>query len=123
MELLLRSGARTDNRDSNGETPLIYAVRTKKKDIVQLLLDHGADVNLAGNNGVTPLDVAIDIEDLDAIELLARNGARSGLVTASRGNIQNAKMLLQRNANVNIRTKYGLTTVHAQSIKEDKESF
>jgi len=41
-------------RDSNGRTPLHYAVVTKHLEIVSLLLERGADVNAQDNEGWTP---------------------------------------------------------------------
>ena len=48
-------GAKPDEADNEGETPLYLAVIRDNVDVVKLLLDWGADPNKTNNYGETPL--------------------------------------------------------------------
>ncbi|KAI1458479.1 ankyrin [Annulohypoxylon moriforme] len=64
--------------DRRGDfTPLIMAIHTRNKDMVQFLLDYGAKVNKEAIYGVrqTPLQAAAQVGSLEIVELLLRNGA------------------------------------------------
>ena len=50
-------------KDPNGWTPLHWAAHYGKKAMVQLLLNHGARIDARDNKGQTPLDIAIENED------------------------------------------------------------
>lgn len=69
-----------------GLTPLLYAARDGRIDMVQSLVAKGADIELAEANGITPLQMAIANE-----------------------NIALARYLLERGANPNSHDAYGRT--------------
>ncbi len=53
----LDTGTDVNEKDSNGDTALLWAIAKKRLDIIHLLLDHDADVYLANPvNGTTPLE-------------------------------------------------------------------
>lgn len=114
-----------------GMTPLLYAVRHNHGKVVERLLDTGADINKAEANNITPLLMAISNNHLELAHLLIDRGAnintvdwygRSPLWEAV--NVRNLylhnetfenyidrepfipliKTLLDRGANVNVRT-------------------
>lgn len=58
LEVLLKGGAIPDTRDSNGETPLHYAVRANNIPLAVSLLENGADPFVENNDGLTPLVLA-----------------------------------------------------------------
>ncbi|UQC81819.1 uncharacterized protein CLUP02_07305 [Colletotrichum lupini] len=71
-KVLIDSGAALDTSDCLAETPLISAVSTRNRKVLQLLLENGADVDLTGDRYTsTPLTVAICIgrEDI-AVDLI-----------------------------------------------------
>jgi ankyrin repeat protein len=58
VDLLLKSGARPDERDIGGSTALIHAAKTEDTALVKRLIAAGADVNGKDNSGLTALKVA-----------------------------------------------------------------
>ncbi|HSP66327.1 MAG TPA: ankyrin repeat domain-containing protein, partial [Bryobacteraceae bacterium] len=114
-----------------GMTPLLYAARDGRTGIVRVLLAAKADVQQADINGITPLLMAITNNHLDTAKLLLENGAapnaadwwgRTPLFATveirnrdyGRNNehqidrpaaLEVIRMLLDRGANVNARTK------------------
>lgn len=52
------SGANVNEKDTNGDTPLIIAARNGNAPIVKYLCDSGANVNLQNNDGWTALHYA-----------------------------------------------------------------
>ncbi len=46
------------NEKSKGMTPLMYAARYNKVEIVELLIKHGADLKMKSNRGYTALEYA-----------------------------------------------------------------
>ena len=58
MDLLIKAGARVDERDDNGETALIWAADTGGIESVRRLLAAGADPTLTGTPGRTALEYA-----------------------------------------------------------------
>lgn len=58
-------------------TPLIEAVRSKNKDLVELLLAHGADINgTPDKSRISPLGQAVLVADQEMTQLLHFNGAK-----------------------------------------------
>ena len=59
-----------------GATPLMVAVITKNKDIIQFLISQHADVNKrVKSKGITALSLAIEENNYEIIDLLIKNGA------------------------------------------------
>ncbi|CZR61009.1 uncharacterized protein PAC_10905 [Phialocephala subalpina] len=71
----------------NNETPLLEAIKTKCKDLVELLISRGATVNREANFGVkrTPLQKAVEVDSLEIVTLLLKAGADVNLRPATRG--------------------------------------
>jgi uncharacterized protein len=114
-----------------GMTPLLYAARDGRLDIARMLIAAKADVQLADANGITPLLMAITNNHLDVARFLVEKGAdvnaadwwgRAPLYAAVEirnrdygrndehdidrpAALELIKLLLDRGANVNIRTK------------------
>lgn len=58
------------NQTSNGMTPLMYAARYNKVEIVRVLLDNGAKISLKDSKGFTALKHAELSNATDAAELI-----------------------------------------------------
>ncbi|KAF6012626.1 hypothetical protein HII12_002148 [Brettanomyces bruxellensis] len=72
--LLLAFGAKVNYHDSNGRTPLMYAVGKDHMDMVKLLLENGAKIALKDKEGKTALDYAKESDLYDEDEIALLNG-------------------------------------------------
>ena len=64
-----------------GETPLLYAVKYRKADLVDILLSKGADPNAQNpTNGETPFIVAVKKNDDFMVKTLLKAGAKSDVL-------------------------------------------
>jgi len=96
-KLLIEKGANEEANDSRGWTSLFYAVLSRQIETVQLLCDYGANVNARDENGQTPLYYAA-------------------------GNLPIVKELIERNADINARNRFGNTALGvAMHFEKDPE--
>jgi uncharacterized protein len=77
-EALLQAGCDINAVDSNGRTPLMYAVRYQQPAAILLLLERGANVNVRDKGGMTALDLAKQYANQEIIRQLQRAGALLG---------------------------------------------
>ena len=75
LEAMANKIEMVDQRDREGNTPLIYAIVNRRVKNVRLLLDRGADPNLANNGGGTPLAYATQLNLPEIRNLLMEAGA------------------------------------------------
>jgi ankyrin repeat protein len=75
--MLLERGARIDDRNENGQTPLHLAVLKGNIQVVRLVLEHSADVNARNKLGETPSQLT---RQQEILELLSKYGAKSRVV-------------------------------------------
>lgn len=82
LRKILRSlpleGLSLEDRDVSGQTPLHYAVRSRKDSFVGLLLIAGSDKDALTTTGETPLDLALLFEASDAVGILLDADAHLG---------------------------------------------
>ena len=77
VETLLSKGAKMDLEDSNGDFPLHFAVRQKKKESICVLVDHGADIDARNTRKqMSPLEIAILVGNEEIVETLLSKGAK-----------------------------------------------
>ncbi|MBI1759844.1 MAG: ankyrin repeat domain-containing protein, partial [Acidobacteria bacterium] len=69
-ETLLRAGCDVNAADSNGSTPLMYAVRYNRPTTIRLLLQHGADIKAKDKSGLTALELAKQLGKPEIAQLL-----------------------------------------------------
>lgn len=98
VKLLVGAKAQLNQPDANGITPLIMALANNHLEAARFLLEKGADVNSADWWGRTPLWSAVEIRDRD----LGRNNEHNVDRAAA---FEIIRMLLDRGANPNARTK------------------
>jgi ankyrin repeat protein len=102
VQTLVAAKADVNQADNNGITPLIDAITNNHVDVARFLIDHGADINASDWYGRTPLWSAVETRNQDFDANTQENSIDRapfvGLI----------KVLIERGANVNVRTKGGL---------------
>jgi hypothetical protein len=89
LKLLLKSGAKVDCADKDGDTPLHLAAAgplladnveaaAKFYPVVKLLVENGAKLNVTSFEGKTPLDCAEEVRAQGIVKYLRQRGARNG---------------------------------------------
>lgn len=58
IKKLVDAGADSDLVDNNGQTPLFYAIKNGKLDVVEYLAERGANVNVIDKKNITPVSWA-----------------------------------------------------------------
>jgi uncharacterized protein len=96
--LLVAAGADVKLADPNEINPLLMSILNDHLDVARFLLDHVADVNTADFWGRTPLWAAVDVRNMDL-----DHGVDKGVDRAPVFDF--IKLLIDRGANVNARTK------------------
>ncbi len=82
---LLSTGAKVNEKGSDGQTALHLAVKGGHKDVVELLIAKGADVNAKDQNETTPLHIAAEAGRKEIVQLFLGKG---GDANALRGEIR-----------------------------------
>lgn len=74
VQLLLRHGAKMDNCDRSGFTPLHQAVRMQHHEVVHFLVGNGADVNIPNRKMWTSLHSAAQANNISDISTIVQSG-------------------------------------------------
>lgn len=121
---LIGKGANPNARDSNGATPLMFAVGLEpQNELVPLLLKRGAKLDLQDIQGDTALHFACRWENTEGARLLLSGGANPDIrnrlgATPLRdaldcGSVALVRMLLGKGANANVGDTEGVTPLMA----------
>jgi uncharacterized protein len=97
--ILVAFKANVNDTDANGITPLIMAIINNQIETARFLLDHGADINAMDWYGRTPLWAGVEVRNMDVDNATFVNGVDREPV------LELIKVLLERGANPNARTK------------------
>ena len=76
VRFLTERGADLEQRDANGDTALLIAIRQDNHRLATHLVARGADVNVQAADGRSALTLARDLEFPELISRLQRQGAR-----------------------------------------------
>ncbi|MCB1800758.1 MAG: ankyrin repeat domain-containing protein [Gammaproteobacteria bacterium] len=76
LRFLIEHGADLTQRDENGDTALLIAIRQDNHRLATHLVNAGADVNVETRDGETALELAHSIKAPELVSLLRRFGAR-----------------------------------------------
>ena len=117
---LLDSGADVNAKDQVGKTPLMKAAQAGSLEVVKLLLDRGADANAKDEYGNTALGMSAFAGRLEIVKLLldvcadVKAGDMNSLVyRADRDDLEIARRLLDRGADVNAKAPWGTALTKA----------
>lgn len=130
----LAAGTDVNAADADGVTPLIAAVTSGQRDVVQLLLSAGADINARGSENRTALIYAIQAErpemallllEQEGVDLEAResNGSTPLVEAIVFKQLRVAKVLLDKGADINGSGPVGRTALHCVAPRLDVELF
>lgn len=122
FNMLIDSGAAAmiNERDIDGDTPLINAVVYNNPKIVRLMIEAGADFNIENNKGDTALELSLNY--LDIAKILTN--AEAELITGNhpdqtelhlaveKSDTETIEDLLSRGADVNAKDRGGQTPLH-----------
>ena len=128
VKLLLEKGAKLDLQSSDGWTALMMASKRGHEAIVKMLLANGANVNIKFHAGGMAIDVAktekirqmlkaAEVSEQAPPEVQASPLKNEALLDAAKnGDISKVNTLLEKGANVNHRSKNGVTALIFASL-------
>ena len=130
IELLLSHGCSIDDRDNQGETPLMQAAVAGNTEVLKYLLAQGADPLLQNKLEIGLLHLAALSSNALTIEAVLSNdfdiNARCGpfdltplLFCLMKGKLEAANYLLRRGADEHFKIEEGLTVLSAAAIRGD----
>jgi len=127
-EVAGKSRGHLNKLDSEGKSPLFYAVSNHHVEAMELLLQHRAKVNLPDSTGQVPLHVAAFDGFSQGLQLLVENGAKTQVRDVNgrlplhlSTNSQDIKCMVYllsdcRKDQVNMRDHEGMTALHWASF-------
>lgn len=123
-ELLEVPGVDVDPRDSNGNTPLHDASSRGNVNAIRKLVAAGADSNARNEEGRCPLELASKHGSVRAAEAMApfcsrRNLTEAFLEAASRGNVDDADVLLDAGAEKDAGLRDGSTALQCGALQSN----
>ena len=110
VQQLIAKGADVNARAARGQTALMWAVAQKHSDVVTVLLANGAD--LAARSEVWSQMMAVPPHGYLPYNKMIPAGGETALLFAARvGDLESAKLLVARGANVNDADAWGVSAV------------
>ncbi|PTX99585.1 hypothetical protein DB346_17285 [Verrucomicrobia bacterium LW23] len=92
--LLIRAGVYIEQRDENGCTPLMWAIRADSDEMVTLLLDNKANVNMRNSyTGETPIFIAACEARLSCFNILLSRGGKYNILDFGKNSALTSAMM------------------------------
>jgi uncharacterized protein len=122
VEKLVKYGAEIDAQNNAGETALMHAVKCiNNVELIDFLINLGADPTIKDNKGNNLLIKSLEAGDflfdaileLNSIDINEKNnkGYTALMMAIYNGQNRRARILLDKGANINLRSKDGLTAI------------
>lgn len=128
VEAILKTDPTAVNARREDYSPLHWAVKFRRENVVEVLLTHGADVNAQNSNGDTPLYEAA-CKQKEVVKFLLAHNADVNIKRHSGetplfeavicGDKEIVTMLLARNAEVNLRGRW----YHGRTLLQNAVTF
>jgi len=126
MRAMIKRFGTTEVRDSQGNTPLLYAITINNVHAANVLLGMDAAVDAQNYVGLTPLLASIAMARVDYAQALLKRGADPDLAdnkgvtplmfAAEDDHVEIAQLLVKYGADINKRLKNGDTALHFAAI-------
>jgi len=117
---LLRQQPQINTRETDGTTPLQWAIYHEQEVLVKALLQAGADVELDNREGISPLNLAVMTGNMPITRLLLdagadlnrtlANGETPLMMAARTGDLPTLELLIERGAEIDARENLRGTT-------------
>lgn len=131
VDFLIKAKANMECKTKEGNAPLHKAVKRGKLEAVRLLCKSGADTNVENNGQATPLMLAAMHRSAEPhVKVLLKHGADVNkqkdvgytalMICARMGNTRVAKLLLEAEADMELRDKSGETAI-AKARKHNQQ--
>lgn len=128
VQLLLQKGARVNPKDDQGWTPINVAVIAGNLEAVKLLIEHRADARIKNKFGNAPLNEAVKRNRAAIARVLIEKGGAdvngrgqfglAPLDLAGFGDLDVARLLIEKGADVKARDELGFTPLHNSGSPE-----
>lgn len=96
----INSGADVNARNDLSDTPLLIAARNGRVNVMRVLLDKGADINAHNDRGETAIMISVG----------------NVAVGDGDGDLEAARLLLRRSADLRVKDKNGLTILSGSAL-------
>ncbi len=118
LQTLLARGAKVEAREaSHGQTALMWAATQENPEAVRVLLAHGADVHARSETHLLPINLGSGNPFEDYV-LQPQRGSTPLLFAARHGRIDNARLLLDAGADVNVKAPNGESALVLASFSD-----
>ena len=118
LEALLDHGAKVEAREaSHGQTALMWAATQENPEAVRVLLAHGADVHARSDTHLLPVNLGNGNPFEDYV-LQPQRGSTPLMFAARNGRVENARLLLDAGADVNVKAPNGESALVLASFSD-----
>ncbi|MFA5072309.1 MAG: ankyrin repeat domain-containing protein [Nitrospirota bacterium] len=109
VESALASGQDVNQRDAEGNTPLIIAAKHGDVEIIRILVKKGADIKAKNKDGYDALSILAGYSMADISEKTKKGSQKKSLGITTAGHLKASEYLIHQGADINTRTPDGDT--------------